>query len=97
MLRRRTADCARRADRLVRLSVPLHELGFRLTHPNAFWIVNLPPDFEMVGSWVDLATRQVVFIILSAQFVRIAREAPISESQAACNGKKWHPEAHRRF
>jgi hypothetical protein len=90
-------DCAPRTDRLMRLAVPLTELGFRLTHPNAFWIVNLPPDFEIVDSRVDFATRNVAFIIRSAKFVRIARGTPIPEFQPACNGKKWHPEVHRRL
>jgi hypothetical protein len=89
------ADCARRTDRHMRLSVPLSDLGFRLTHPNAFWIVNLPPDFEIVDSRVDLATRQVVFIIRSAKFVRVARGTPIPEFPAAYHGLRWHSEAKR--
>jgi hypothetical protein len=90
-----SGDLARRTDRLMRLYDPLHELAFRLTHPNAFWIVNLPPDFEIVDSRVDLAARQVVFITRSAKFVRIARGTPIPEFPTACHGLMWHRKPNR--
>jgi hypothetical protein len=37
----------------MRLIIPLSELEIRLTHPNGFCVVNLPLDFEIVGSELD--------------------------------------------
>jgi hypothetical protein len=52
-------NCAPRADCLMRFSLPGRELVGRLTHPNGFWLVNLPSDAQIVDSRVDAVTERV--------------------------------------
>jgi hypothetical protein len=81
------ADCAEKADRVKRLVLPATELAWRLAYPNGFWLVNLPPDAEIVASRVDAG--RVVFVIRSKAFPPVARGAPIPEFKADFNGLKW--------
>jgi hypothetical protein len=83
------ADRAAVADQVMRLSLPAAELAHRLTQPNGFWLVNLPQDYQIVGSRVDEATGRITFVIRSRQFPRIARGSPIPEFAPAFNGLKW--------
>src|SRR5206468_3068957 len=48
-------DRALKTDRVMRLILNGHDLTFRLTRQDAPWIVNLPPDAEIVACYVDVA------------------------------------------
>jgi hypothetical protein len=77
------------ADRLMLLAVPGPDLAWRLSRQNAPWIVNLPPDVEIVGC-AHLAARDAVALVIRSQaFPRIARGAPIPEFAATFNGLLW--------
>jgi hypothetical protein len=73
------ADRAPRADRLMLVWVPRQDFGHRLTGDGAPCIANLPADFEVVGSRVDLARNALAVIVRSGTFPRIAKGAPIPE------------------
>jgi hypothetical protein len=45
----------------MRFSLPGRELVGRLTHPNGFWLVNLPSDAQIVDARVDAVTDRVVY------------------------------------
>src|SRR5947209_2269894 len=72
-------DRAACADRLMRLIIPRRDLTWWMTHREGAWVVNLPPDFELLGCRVDAARDAVVFVVKSATFPRIARGSLIPE------------------
>jgi hypothetical protein len=82
-------DLAPCADRLRRLLIPAWELAFRLSHPKAHWLVNLPKDAEIVSCRLDAARSVVVLTLRSQEFSRIARGALIPEFVPAWNGRMW--------
>ena len=79
-------DCAPRADRLMRLVVDERDLAWRLASIKAPCVVNLPPDFQIVGCRFDAARRVVVLVIRSETFPRVARGAPIPEFEPTFDG-----------
>jgi hypothetical protein len=83
------ADCARRADRLMRLFVPERRVACRLTHPIAPWIRNLPRDYRIVDCRLDPARGGIVFIVWSQKFRRIARGAEIPEWTPDYSSLEW--------
>jgi hypothetical protein len=82
-------DRAPSADRLKLLVLPAADVAYRLTRPNAPWIINLPWGFEIVSARVDGARGVVVFVVRSKEFPRIARGAPIPEFTARLDGLRW--------
>jgi hypothetical protein len=83
-----TRPVAERADRLMLLAVPARELAWRLANRHAPWIVNLPTDFEIVGSHVN-RDGVVQFVIRSATFPRLARGAVIPSFDPSYGGLTW--------
>jgi hypothetical protein len=83
------ADRAPSTDRLMVMYVPAPDLAHRLSHQSAPWIVNLPEDFEIVGSRVDAARAVVALVIRSKMFLRIAQGAVIPELKPRFNGLRW--------
>lgn len=79
---------AQRPDRLMVLVVPRGDLLLRLCRPHAPWIINLPNDFEVVGCRLD-AARDMVLLIRSEAFPRVAEGAPIPEFEPDYNGLKF--------
>jgi hypothetical protein len=71
------------------LVLPGRDLAWRLTKQNAPWIVNLPADFEIVGSRLDAARGAVVLVIRSQVFPRIAKGAVIPRFNPELNGLRW--------
>jgi hypothetical protein len=69
--------------------VPRRDLAHRLTSDRAPWIVNLPPDFEIVACRVDAARDAVILVIRSETFPRVATGAPIPEFAPEFHGLKW--------
>jgi hypothetical protein len=86
-----SADCAPQADRLMLLIVRGRDLTFRLSKQHASWIINLPPDFEIVGCRVDSARKEIVFTIRSQEFPRIAKGALVPKFVPQFNGLRWMP------
>jgi hypothetical protein len=82
-------DRAPQSDRLKVLSLRMREVAHRLTHQNAFWIVNLPADFMIVASRLDADENVVAFIIRSAEFPMIAKGALIPEFRPEFHGLRW--------
>src|SRR5262249_23024726 len=64
-------DHAPSADRLMRVFVDARDLAWRLTRQNAPWIVNWPPDAQIVGCRFDAVRQGLVIIIRSGTFPRI--------------------------
>jgi hypothetical protein len=85
-----TGNCAPYADRLMLVAIPERDLAFRLTHPNAIWITNLPGDVEIVACRVNPAGT-VLLTIRSRAFPRIAKGALIPRYGLQLNGKRWMP------
>lgn len=56
---------------LRRLRVPLMYLQPQLIGHGAPWICNLPSDFRIVGSRVDIAAQEIEYLIASATFRKI--------------------------
>jgi hypothetical protein len=83
------ADRAPCADRFMLLVLPARDLAWRLTKQNAPWIVNLPADFEIVGSRADAARGAVVLVIRSQTFPRIAKGAVIPRFNPELYGLRW--------
>src|SRR5262245_51072119 len=50
-----SADLAARADRLQLLFLPERDVSYRLTAKLAFFVVNLPRDYEIVATRLDPA------------------------------------------
>jgi hypothetical protein len=82
-------DYARRADRLMRLFVPERRVACRLTYPVAPWIRNLPGDFRIVDCRLDYARGEIVLIIRSKEFRRVARGAEIPEWTPEYDSLQW--------
>jgi hypothetical protein len=86
---RPVGDRAPQSDRLKVLTLRMREVAHRLTHRDAFWIVNLPADFEIVASRLDTDENAVAFIIRSAAFPMIAKGALIPEFAPEFHGLRW--------
>jgi len=83
------ADRAPAADRLMLLVLSGPHLAFRLSHPKARWAVNLPKDFEIVSCRFDPVRQNLVLVIRSKEFRRIARGAAIPVFRAEWYGRGW--------
>src|SRR5262245_13936113 len=80
-------DRAACADRLARLEMRGRDLTWRLSNRDAPWIINLPPDTEIVAC--RTVADVVVFILRSERFPRIAQGAVIPAFTPDWNGLKW--------
>jgi hypothetical protein len=83
------ADRAPCADRLMLLLVPAPTLVHRLSHQNAAWLANCPPDCKIVASRLDASRDAVVFVIRSETFPLIPKGAPLAEFKPQFNGLRW--------
>jgi|SRR5947209_18477291 len=83
------ADCAPRADRLMRLVVEEPVLACCLACVKAPYLVNLPPDFRVVGCRFDAAGQRAVLTIWSATFPRVAKGAPVPEFEPRFHNLIW--------
>jgi hypothetical protein len=81
----------RRTDRLMLLFVPWRNLAWRFRNKIAPWMVNLPPDIEIVGSRADGTRKGDVYFIRSQTFPRIAQGALVPELRPEFNGLRWAP------
>jgi hypothetical protein len=82
-------DRAPCADRLKLLVLDAGDVQWRLSHEKAPWVVNLPRDFEIVSSRLDAARGEVVFVIRSQSFPRVAKGASIPKHRPEFNGLRW--------
>jgi hypothetical protein len=84
-----TPDRAWQADRVKRLCISERDVAWRLTHQNGPWAINLPNDFQIVECRIDSEWGQVVFVIRSQSFPRIAKGTLIPIFKTQYNGLKW--------
>jgi hypothetical protein len=80
---------ARRADRLMWLSLDALDLIHRITHERGPWIVNLPDDTAIVACHWNAAEEVVMLVLHSSTFPQIARGALIPEFAPQYHGLRW--------
>jgi hypothetical protein len=85
-----SVDLAPQTDRLMLLILPERYLAFRLQKQCAFWVKNLPNDYEIVSFRVDADQKQIVITIRSSVFPRIARGKPVPLFKPDFDGLMWH-------
>jgi hypothetical protein len=83
-------DRAAATDSLMVLRLPLKLLACRIAFERGPWTTNLPVDFQLVSSRVDVSRGLVFFVLRSASFQRVARGAVIPEFRPLVNGLRWY-------
>jgi hypothetical protein len=84
-----TGAIASSPDRVMRVFVADRVLRSCLTQSKAPWIVNLPGDFQIVGSYHDATRGGMYLIIRSSMYNRVARGSIIPSFDAYYNGLIW--------
>jgi hypothetical protein len=73
----------------MRLIVGVGNLAWRLIREKAPWIINLPGNYEIVACRVDPDRGEVLSVIRSDTFPRIAKGTLIPDFDSVFNGPKW--------
>lgn len=82
-------DRAPRADCLKLLRVPARKFLYRFSNKLALWIVNFPPDMQIVACHFDAAENVIILMLRSSSFPRIARGAVIPQFAPEFTGASY--------